>query len=203
MTPPYPDPVLAALPVGRVVETAVGPEGLATATYDARRRYRYRLSRVWDPTLPRCAMVMLNPSTASAVRLDPTVRRCVRFAQDWGFGALEVVNLFALRSTDPHALRTHPRPVGTRNDDALLAAAASADLVVAAWGVHGTLADRGSTVRALLREHRLHHLATTRDGHPRHPLYLPLTARPSPWPDVAHVTRRTTPVPSAPDTENG
>jgi hypothetical protein len=124
---------------------------------------------------------MLNPSTASALVLDPTVRRCVRLAQAWGLGAVEVVNLFALRSTDPRGLRGPDEPVGPGNDDAVVAAAAAADLVVAAWGVHGSLAGRDERVRALLDDRPLHHLGLTRDGHPRHPLYLPRTARTVPW----------------------
>lgn len=181
MTSPPPDPVVAAAPVGDVVETAVGPEGLATATYDATARYRFRLSRVWDPRGPRCVLVMLNPSTASALVLDPTVRRCVRFAEAWGFGALEVVNLFALRSTDPRGLRGGVDPVGPGNDDAVVAAVGAADLAVAAWGVHGSLASRDERVRALLEGHALHHLGLTLGGQPRHPLYLPRTVRPLPW----------------------
>lgn len=165
-----------------VVETADGPQGLATATYDEAGQYRFRLSRVWDLTLPRCLFVMLNPSTASAHVLDPTVTRCHRFARDWGHGSFEVVNIFAHRSTDPRALHIVTDPVGPGNDDAILAAAA-ADLVVAAWNVHGALHDRGPAVRALLTDtgHTLHHLRLTSRGHPGHPLYVARSARPRAW----------------------
>lgn len=183
VSPPPPDPVVAARPVGPVVETADGSQGLATATYDKAGQYRYRLSRVWDLTLPRCLFVMLNPSTASAHVLDPTVTRCHRFALDWGHGSFEVVNIFAHRSTDPRALRTVADPVGPGNNDAILAAADAADLVVAAWGVHGALHDRGPAVHALLTGagHALHHLRMTSSGHPGHPLYLPGSTVPVPW----------------------
>src|SRR5690606_4111055 len=54
---------------------------------------------------------------------DPTVERTLRFARAWGCGASEVVNVFALRSTDPAGLRQVDDPVGPGNDEAILAAA--------------------------------------------------------------------------------
>jgi hypothetical protein len=181
---PAPDPVIALHPGGVVVDTAEGPWGLGTATFDRSRRHRFRLSRVWDPGGPRCCFVMLNPSTADARTLDPTVTRCAGFARGWGYGALEVVNVFALRSTDPAALRTDPHPVGRGNDGAILAAASAADLVVAAWGTHGDVGGRGEAVRRLLTRAGigLAVLRLTAGGHPGHPLYLPGDARPVPWP---------------------
>ena len=49
---------------------------------------------------------------------------------------------------------------------------AGADFVVAAWGTHAE-ADRTDRVKDLLRHHTLLCLGTTKDGHPRHPLYVP------------------------------
>ena len=63
--------------------------------------YRYRLWRTWDPDLPTCLFIMLNPSTADHEQNDPTIRRCLDFAKQWGYGQLLVGNLFALRATDP------------------------------------------------------------------------------------------------------
>jgi hypothetical protein len=180
---PDPDPVVAACPIGPVVQTALGPEGLATATFDTSEQYRFRLSRVWDPAGERCVFTMLNPSTADAFKLDATVTRCVRFARAWGFGALEVVNVFAYRSTDPKGLYGHPDPVGPGNDDAIVAAAKAAGQVIAAWGVHGALGGRAEAVRRLL-DHTgvtLTVLGLTKGGHPKHPLYLPGDTMPRHW----------------------
>lgn len=175
--------MIAARPVGSVVDTEDGPWGLATATFDDTRRYRYRLSRVWDPTLRRVNFLMLNPSTADAFTLDPTVRRCVGFATSWAAGAVEVTNAFALRSTDPAGLRHVDDPVGAGNDEAIVAAAMAADLVVVAWGVHATYRDREAELRALLADVGVvpHALRRTKDGHPGHPLYVPASAEPVPW----------------------
>ncbi len=117
-----------------VVDRVGGPVATSTATFDPTRTYRFHLSRTWDPAGPVVAFVMLNPSTADAHRLDPTVRRCVGFAAAWGFGALEVVNLFAFRATDPTDLSRCRDPVGTGNDRVVLEVARRADRVVVAWG---------------------------------------------------------------------
>lgn len=144
------------------------------ARFDTSGRYRYRLWRRWSTCYPPAVFVMLNPSTADASNLDPTCRRCVGFAREWGYGGIEVVNLFALRSTDPSALYGAADPVGPENDAAIVEAALLGP-VVAAWGVHGALNRRGREVAALLRRELgkpLLCLGVTVRGEPRHPLYL-------------------------------
>jgi hypothetical protein len=169
-----PDPLVAACPIGTQIDTDVGPWGLATATFNEERTHRFRLSRVWDELGPRLNFLMLNPSTADAFVLDRTVRRCVGFAQAWGYGSLEVTNVFALRSPYPRELKRVDDPVGAGNDDAILAAARDADLVIAAWGVHAAYLDRETHVRSLLDRAgaQVKALVLTKDGHPGHPLYV-------------------------------
>jgi hypothetical protein len=147
----------------------------AGATFDRRRRYRYRLWREWEPSRPRVLWIMLNPSTADEATLDPTIRRCVGFAKAWGFGGIDVVNLFAWRATDPRLLRAAKDPIGPANDDTIAAALRDAALIVAAWGTSSIVYARARDVRRLaarLRK-RLFCLGTTKDGEPRHPLYVP------------------------------
>lgn len=180
---PATDPSIAAAPCGPVIDVAHTDDGTGTAVFSADRVHRYRLSRVWgDPVGGGVCFLMLNPSTADAFQLDPTVRRCRGYATAWGHRRLEVVNIFSLRSTDPAALYTHPDPSGGEpNDQAIVAAAAAADVVVAAWGNHGALNGRAATVRALLAgvcEPQT--LKVTGAGEPSHPLYLPKTAEPFP-----------------------
>lgn len=140
------------------------------AIFDRTGRYRYCLWREWDATLPVVAFVLLNPSTADASRDDPTIRRCLGFARTWGFGRLEVVNLFALRATDPSALRQAADPVGPRNDEHLRRTVRAADRVVAAWGNGGRLHGRGDQVMRWLDRPMV--LGWTKARQPRHPLYL-------------------------------
>lgn len=135
----------------------------------------------------RCVWLMLNPSTADAFKPDPTVKRCVAFSRAWGADVVEVVNIFALRSTDPDAL--YKRTWGLRgdhqdNDREILAACTGAHRVVAGWGKHGALDHRGRAVRTLLSHHhgiKLHHLGLNRDGSPKHPLYLRGGTEPQEW----------------------
>jgi hypothetical protein len=142
------------------------------ATFDPDRRFRYVLGREWIPEKPACAMVGLNPSIADDQADDPTIRRAIAFCDRWGYGRLLVVNLFALVSTDPKRLVQVPDPVGPENDRFLLGAADEASLVVAVWGAGGELYGRAQAVTELLAKHPLKCLGRTKEGHPRHPLYL-------------------------------
>lgn len=144
--------------------------------------FRYRLWRRWDDDGPTASFIMLNPSTADATQDDPTIRRCIGFAKAWGCGAVEIGNLFALRSTSPRAIYENLRTVGPANDGHLVELAQRSSLVVCAWGVHGQHRGRGAEVLEMLRRHAaLYHLGLTKDGHPRHPLYLKGDLRPMYW----------------------
>lgn len=115
--------------------------------------------------------VMLNPSTADATRDDPTIRRCIRFARDWGYARLKVVNLYAYRATDPRELWRAADPVGPENDHVLALAFGVSDGLVAAWGAHAK-PDRVRAVMSLPMAPR-YALGLTKHGAPRHPLYMP------------------------------
>ena len=141
-------------------------------------RYRYLLTRRWGDG-PAATFVMLNPSTADAATDDPTIRRCIGFAKSWDCGSLNVVNLFAFRATDPRELLAATDPVGPRNDAFLHGYLPGA---VAAWGAHKMAAARArGVVRAFSRSSPLWCLGVTKDGHPRHPLYVRADAPLTPW----------------------
>lgn len=132
--------------------------------------YRYALWRRWSEA-PPVLFVMLNPSTADASQDDPTIRRCISFAQRWGHGGILVGNLFALRSPDPRQLRTASDPIGPQNERWLRRLSQQSAVVVGAWGNHGTLLNRGEAVAA--RFPGMLCLGLTQQGQPRHPLYVP------------------------------
>lgn len=143
--------------------------------------YRYELCRTWDTGLPPLWFIMLNPSTADALADDPTIRRCVAFAKREHAGGIVVVNLFALRATNPAALHRHADPVGP-DADRFYPAHADARVVVA-WGAHEFARERAARAADLLAERNIqpHCLGTTTAGAPRHPLYLAADTPLAPW----------------------
>jgi hypothetical protein len=153
------------------------------ATFSECRRWRYLLWRRWDRARPVANFLMLNPSTADEVELDPTCSRARDYAERWGYGALVVTNVFAWRATDPSALRAVRDPVGPDNDRAILRAAREAAIIVCAWGNHGAHLGRADAVVRLLARARvrLHALRVNGSGAPAHPLYLPATLAPLRW----------------------
>lgn len=154
------------------------------AAFSECEKYRYKLWRVWDMLRPRILFIMLNPSTADEVKADPSVRRCIGYAQAWDYGGLYVGNLFAWRATDPNDLRAALEPEGAENDDALLEMADKSDLVVAAWGNHGAHRRRAKKFcrNFVLRSNMpLHCLDVTKSGQPVHPLYQRKDLKPIPY----------------------
>jgi hypothetical protein len=161
-------------------------------------RMRFRLARSLDGkpltiegpgvvvAQRRVTFGLLNPSTANAFENDPTVTRCAGFARSLGADVYEVVNANALMSTDPKAL--YKLATGMRGDDAanneqILLACRGAYRVIAGWGVHGALGQRGAHVWAMLRAEEIEvwHLGRTKAGHPKHPLYLKADTTPEVW----------------------
>lgn len=147
--------------------------------------YRYVLSRQWLLGSGSILWILLNPSTATESTDDPTIRRCVGFSRLWGYQRMELVNLFALRSTDPKALLTTDDPVGPDNDywiqqciDQPIAVP-----IMVAWGsIHKNLRSRaGYVAENLLADMNLYCLGTASCGSPRHPLYIAKSTRPVLW----------------------
>jgi hypothetical protein len=147
--------------------------GVDRAAFSPDGAYRYMLTRRWAPG-PTVCWVMLNPSTANAFRSDPTVKRCISFSQRAGYGGLAVVNIYALRSTDPAKLWRHKDPIGPLGDQFIREQAASRTSVIAAWGTHGARNQRGQHVADALADAglQLYCLGTTANGQPKHPLYV-------------------------------
>lgn len=148
--------------------------------------YRYHLWRIWDDCLPTMVFVMLNPSTADASHDDPTIRRCIGFAKRDGYGSISVRNVFALRATNPKELLTAADPFGPENESHLLAARGVSVLtrLVVAWGAKfGGPRLKGFYNRAATActIQGAYCLGTTKDGDPRHPLYLRNDAALQPW----------------------
>lgn len=139
------------------------------------RWWLYRKLRPWA-TGPNVLWVLLNPSIANKEKNDPTSTRLIGFSEGFGFARYDLVNLWALVSTKPKLLKTHPDPVGSENDKIIGELAAKADTVIVAWGQS---LPKGGEARAkqvleILKQHQpnVWCLGTTKSGQPNHPLYL-------------------------------
>lgn len=152
-------------------------------------KYRYVLRRVWDEAKPGVMFIGLNPSTADEARNDRTMTRCYWFAHDWHdykYGSMVMTNLFAFRSPYPRVMKAEAEPIGPDNDQWLLAEAERAALIVCAWGTHGPYLSRAAQVLKLLKNKPLYCLDLTKEGHPKHPLYIPAYATPIMYKGVGH-----------------
>lgn len=159
------------------------------AVFDVDRVYRYALGRGWGSG-PTAVWVLLNPSTATALVTDATVRRCVAFSRRERCGSLLILNLFAYRATNPRELAGSADPVGPRNAEFLRICTRHDGPTIAGWGAHGELHDRGRQVATDLAaaDVELLCLDTTTGGQPHHPLRLhratPLRPYRPPSPDL-------------------
>ena len=171
----------------------------AEAAFSSCGRYRWELHRPvlrssGDDGFRLLLFVGLNPSTADADRDDPTLRRLQAFALDWGYHHLVVLNLFGRISASPAALCRCRDPVGQCADSVLSSwfgrwsDAPSWDLWLG-WGEAGSLHARDQQVGRMLSDALALRvqgapplvIGTTRNGQPRHPLYVAGGKLLSPW----------------------
>lgn len=162
--------------------------------------YRYLLWREWNSSNKTVSFIMLNPSRADAKVNDPTITRCINFARAWGYGRLEVVNLFAYRSSKPSLLKqavertSHgaelnsapvSSPIGKDNDRFILESVERCDRIILAWGNHGAWRKQDLyTLELLKKQNHLYSLGITKQGCPRHPLYLRSNTKPQKYPNI-------------------
>lgn len=149
---------------------------------DGQYRWSYE-RRIGDG--PTICWIGLNPGTGDREgRYRPTLQRMVDRSVALEMGRIVLVNLFAWRATRPADLRdAHWRGkdiIGAECDAAIRSAVRGAELVIAAWGGHGSLLERDVAVTSIIGKARC--LGTTAKGNPRHPLYVPSTQRLLPFP---------------------
>lgn len=163
---------------------------MATANLSGDERYRWSLMRSWVSVngdglftyKPRVAcFIGLNPSVADADIDDPTLRRCVRFAQRLNYDSMYMMNLFAYRGSNPNVLLQVDNPVGVMCDSYLQQAINDSDLVVCCWGAVGKLLNRDRDVYEMIPKDKAMCFGLTKGGMPKHPLYLANTVKLMPY----------------------
>ena len=158
------------------------------AVFSPCRRWRYLLWRQWDEKLPVLNVIGCNPSTAAEIKNDVTASRLVDFAQKWGYGKLNLTNLFAWVATNPADMKEASARgldvVGHKNHKWIFSEADGAKTVICAWGMNGNFRHRGKEVERTLRLNlslKLCALKLCKDGTPQHPLYLRGDTKPFLW----------------------
>ena len=154
------------------------------------RSYRWILKRELISGQKSIVFIGLNPSKASSVNNDRTLIRIVNFCSRWNYKNIYVINLFGLISKSPSNLSKSLDPVGTNNDLITLNALEfwrkniNCDLWLG-WGEKGKLYRRDREVLKLIRDFsnsksnednvskRILSLGFSKNGSPRHPLYMP------------------------------
>lgn len=170
------------------LETRTDPRtGLeASALFSDDKLYRYELLWRWSPAPVQLGW-FLNPSTADQHTLDSTLIRFRNRAIQAGRGGIQVINLFALRATNPDVMKEHPEPLGPENDAVIrrvLWDSKAAQLpVIVGWGVDGKHRDRQDEALAIAADVGvdLYCFGETAKGYPAHPLFLSYAKKPRLW----------------------
>lgn len=139
-------------------------------------KYRYLLRRGNEGVPHRTlGFIMLNPSTADANVDDPTIRKCMKYANREFYDGIIVANIFALRATNPKELYVSHDPIGPDNSTYIHTVATSCTDVVCAWGnqniVTPSLTEEIIKVLGKL-DVRVWCLGRNKNGSPKHPLYV-------------------------------
>jgi hypothetical protein len=151
----------------------------AGAVFDISGKYRYALWRVWDISKLYIGWILLNPSTADELKLDPTLRRCKRFSEGWGYGGFYVFNVFGLKSTNPKELIKSRDPIGNLNDSTIIFKITCVSKIIVGWGNNILkFKERYLELDKILCHEELYALKVTNLDQPSHPLYLKKDLKP-------------------------
>jgi hypothetical protein len=142
---------------------------LKGAEFSSCKKYRYKLYRIWDETLPLVMFIGLNPSTADENNDDHTVSNVGKIAKSNGYGGFYMMNSFPFISTDPKQLTdlTH----NNVNDHVLLEVSSICKDVVFSWGSFKVMnkTGRDQQLKSMFPNPKV--LKVNKDGSPKHPLY--------------------------------
>ena len=146
------------------------------------KKHRLQLWREWNSNLPKVLFIMLNPSTADHEQDDPTLRRCMDFAKQWGYGGLYIGNLYSFRAADPRTLLKVSKFSHRDNYKHISTMAQQCQLLVCAWGNYPIIKKLGTPLNILKQlNQKLHCIALSKTGTPKHPLYLKKSLTPIPF----------------------
>jgi hypothetical protein len=161
-------------------------ERLGGAEFNENRRCRYKLWRILsDRAGGDCVFIGLNPSLADEDREDPTVKRMMRYARDWGCVRMFVTNVVPLITPYPERLKKNEWTQSDieNNVRAIIDVSMNAKHVICCWGNHGSMRKVKPTrmhieQALLMRGVTLSCLSINKGGQPKHPLYCKASLKP-------------------------
>lgn len=144
------------------------------------QKYRFLLGKQGKKMLVCCGV---NPSTARPDDLDPTMKRVESLAKNHGYDGYVMINLYPLRETVPENLpEERDQVISDVNMEIIKNLFRSFAGEIHIWAAWGTAVEKRAYLKECLQEivslaevydckwYRMGDL--TKDGHPRHPLYL-------------------------------
>lgn len=147
--------------------------GRGRAIFSLDNKERYFLSREFKKEGRNISFLMLNPSTADAGKLDPTVTRCMEYGKNWGFDRVCIVNIYPIIGSDPMILI---KKKGDRELNRLFIeySLKFSEKIICAWGSHREVNFEKENLSDILfnNNKKLYSLGYNYDGNPKHPLYL-------------------------------
>jgi hypothetical protein len=125
---------------------------------------------------------MLNPSTANEYQDDPTIRKCISYAKQWGYGGLYVLNLFPFKSTNPKQLLNIEDVYGGIDYQLYYNIFEECEKIICAWGNESIIKSLNPNMNIFNTfKHKLYCLELSKNGVPKHPLYLKQNISPKPF----------------------
>lgn len=155
------------------------------ALFSRDEKYRYTLTRSWNKGKGNILWIGMNPSTATADVDDPTVRREVLFSMKWGYRKYIKCNIMDYRATHPPMLlQKNVAPCSKKNLSYILKEAKKADKIIFAYGnLKEPLQKYADKIIETLEpmSKKIFIFGNTKNGNPRHPLYIKNTAKLIKW----------------------
>ena len=152
----------------------------SSAIYSPCKSYRYSLVRRQINAKKHLLFILLNPSTATEIKNDPTITRCQNRSEALGYKAFIICNLFAFRTKSPKVMKSVRDPIGPENNSIIQESLNLADQVICGWGNHGTHLNQSETILKIIKASQTtaFHLGLTQNSQPAHPLYISYKQKP-------------------------
>lgn len=106
------------------------------AVFSDDKNNRYLLKKEWDKTKKKAMVLMVSPSYADGMSVDPTTMYVMNNLAKLDFGSVDIVNVFSALDGRRNVKAVSEEVMKT-NTEYIMASAEKADRIVIAWGKAG------------------------------------------------------------------